>query len=468
MSRCFSKIALPAASAVLLAVLLTVPVQAMTLHWPKPDQIVRENVKISIPGSEVPENSFISVLVGEPGQENFVLAVNSETARSDNGTVNIFWNSKAPYRTISDPKTDRFFKDGKYSIKVEVHQQGASQAKIVGVQAINVVLKNKIARTNPAPGVSLANRLSFGQLNTYGVQANVQVFQVVSGVGLPIVGGLGMSCDFKLVQSVEDVRGNGQYLLRYRMGENPKVVSFGQTTTLYQGDVLKPQLYRLINKYGDVIKANMFSKQAKFAMTDVLPVLPKNAVKEGDTWPDSMSLKLEGLTGMIDLKGTCALDSFEWQNGHECVKLISQMAGKSSISLDNGRIKSTGNVVKAEVVTYFAYKAGKAVRREIILDFPAVVQPGAGDLSMSGGIAPGVPNPGSPAGYSASPFGSTEDTSNADSGDEEGSTSARRGSRRGSMPGMPGMPGVSDSASNENSNIKKGTVQIRATIQLEK
>ncbi|MHB9038141.1 MAG: hypothetical protein ACYC64_15900 [Armatimonadota bacterium] len=452
MARCSHKSTLFAVMAAIFAMALGVPSQALTLFWPKPDQIVRENVKISIPGSVVPQDSFITIAVGEAGQENFVLAVNSESVRTKDGGVNIFWNSKAPYRTIADPKTDRYFKDGKYVIKIDIHQQSQNSAKILDSSAVPVSLKNKIARPNPAPGISLVNKLSFGQISTFGVSSNVQVFEMVNGVGLPIVGGLGMTGDFDVIQSVEDVRGNGESLLRYRLGEKPSVVSFGQKTVLYESDAIKPQLYRLMDKYGHVTDRNMFSKQAKFEITDVLPVLPKQSVKEGDSWPDAMSLKLEGLTELVDLNGTCMLDSFEWQSGHECVKLVSHMSGSSSISLDNGRIRSVSNSVKAEVVTFFDYKAGKSIRRDIILDFPAVVEPGAGE---SGGMAGGATAPTPGGGYAASPFG----------GGDSGPT-APRGPMPMSMP-MPGRGGSSGSSS-ENANVKKGTVQIRASIVLEK
>ncbi|MCE5323812.1 hypothetical protein LLG46_10925 [bacterium] len=438
MSRSYTRLFLCVLS-IFMLMAMVVPCQSMSVYWPKPDQIVRENVKISVPGSSVPKDSFISVLVGEVGKENFVLAVDSESVRAKNGTINILWNSKSPYRTVSNPKDDHYFKDGKYNIKIEVHKQSKTSSSIMDTASVPIVLKNKIARPNPAPGINLVNRLSFGQMNTYKIRSDVQVFEVVSGIALPIVGGLGMSGEFKVVQSVEDVRNTGDYLLRYRIDGTPYVTQFGQRMKLYEFDQIKPQLYRVMDKYGNVIDRNMFSKQAQFKITDILPVLPKHAVKEGDSWPDSMSIKLDGLTDAIYLKGTCSLDSFEWQSGRECVKLISKMSGKSTIALIDGKIRSSDDVVNADVVTYFDYKNGKTIRRDVTLEFRVIVEPGAGDVSLSGG----VPQASSTGGFyhSASPV--------SNQGFDQ-----------------PGPPSMNGNISNSTAGYKKGKVQITSSIVL--
>lgn len=471
--------------------LLAAASDALTLLSPTPDQVVREKVKIVMPGSAVPSGGFVNLFVGPEGAQAFVaafsrengqdpiadklkaaishrreyirvnvadytkaedvgkqkykslvdanavenvkydLTAGSEPARlilkkggepailksyfkpsndilvfrrsvsmspvekaaveitglnellnkyADLGvsTLTFYWDSKAPYRDQSNSTTDKFFKDGRYAIKVNIHD---SQGKIVDTATVNVDLKNKVPRTNPAPAVPLVYRLSFGQIDTYAVHADVQVFQVVNAVSLPILGGLGMTSDFKVVQSVEDQRSNGEYLLRARVDEGARVGSFGKSRILYRSAANRPQLYRLITKHGNVTKANMFKKQARFAITDVLPILPRSPVKEGDTWPASMHLKVEGLTGAIAFTGTSSLDSFEWQDGHECAKIVSQLTGKGSISLSGGKVRSTGGDVTAQVTTFFAYRSGRALRSEIALEFPAVVEPGAGEYS---------------------------------------------------------------------------------------
>lgn len=452
MSRCHIRMFLCVVIFAALAT-LAVPGWSMTLIAPTPDQIVRENVRIAVPLSSLPsgffekseaERPFLSISVGEPGKEAFVEAVSAGSVVKKNDSISFFWNSKAPYREPSDPKTDKFFKDGNYSLKVEIHEQTQSRSKILDTATVMVVLKNKVPRTNPAPGVNLINRLAFGQINTYGVHTGVQVFDAVR---LPILGGLGITSNFKVIQSVEDVRSAGELLLRCRVDDDANVTLFGEKTMVLADQPIKPQLYRLVNKYGKVINANMFKKQAKFTITDVLPMLPNKAVKEGDSWPDAVTLKVEGLTNPIKLSGTCRLDSFEWERGQECAKLISDLTGNSRISLNNGKIRSTGAAIKARMVTYFAYKTGKMLKREIDLDFPALIAPDAGDFSQA-----------------ANQSAATTAASYAD--EEDDTTSGAKKSTKSA--GRAGSSSGSSGSSAQDSGMKKGSVQMNVVIQLEK
>lgn len=392
MVRSLNKNIVTVLSFALLVVVLSASCGAMTLLSPNEGQNVRENVKIKLAASDVPEDGFIAVYVNTAGNEHFVQAIDAKSAKKAGGALIFAWDSKAPYRDASNARNLQYYKDGSYSLKVEVHD---AAGKAVKSATVGVFLKNQVPRSNPAPAVSLVNRLAFGQSNNYGVHTNVQVFDAV---GLPVMGGMGMSSDFRIIQSVEDVRDNGELLLRYTV-DKAVVTSFGKKVKLYDNSEIKPQLYRLINKRGDVLKANMFSKQGKFTIMDVLPVLPSKSVKEGDTWPASFNLKIEGLTRLTKFTGTSMLDSFEWQNGHECAKIISNLAGKTRIGLLDGKISSSGNTVNAQVITYFAYKTGKMITSTINLEFPVNMDqglenyiPSETDNAMGGPSAGGVNN----------------------------------------------------------------------------
>lgn len=447
MSRSNIKLFNAIASAAILLGVIIAPGQAMNLVAPVEGQNVRETVRIKIPASDVPDDGFIAIYAGESGQEQFIKAIDAKSARKTHGVAVFTWNTKSPYRDSSDARTLKYHKDGNYSLKVEVHD---ASAKTVKSAAVNVFLKNQVPRSNPAPAVSLKNRLAFGQSNTYAVHSNVQVFDAV---GLPVLGGMGMSSDFKVLQSVEDVRDNGELLLRYTIGDKAVVTSFGKKRELYKNDEIKPQLYRLIDKYGDVLKANLFSKQGRFTIMDILPMLPKKHVKEGDTWPTSFSLKIEGLTQLTKFTGTSMLDSFEWQNGRQCVKIISNLVGKTRIDLLGGKIRSSSNNINAQAITYFSYKTGKMMAREITLEFPVNIEAGAESYEPTGnddafsGAAVGSPMPGVP---------SNDDEDN---------------------PGMPGAGtssypyggyGANNPAQSTQQTSKKGSVQINISVALEK
>ena len=440
MARNYGKLLVITAYAVLF-IGLTLSAQALTLLAPTEGQIVRENVRIVLPSSAAPSDGFISIFAGETGAESFVAALGRKTAVDKDGKAIFIWNSKSPYHEPSDPTNEKFFKDGKYSLKVQIHDVSGN---LVDSAILSIELRNKVARTNPAPAVSLVNRLGFGQLNTYHVNANVQFYDVV---GLPTLGGVGMTSDFKVIQSVEDTRSGGEFLIRYRIGEGAYISSASSKQVLFQGEELKPQLYRLVNKHGNVLKANMFTKQGKYTMMDILPVLPTQAVKEGDAWPSSMTMKVEGLMSALKLEGTSMLDSFEWQNGIECVKIISNLTGNSYISLLNGKIRSSSDSLSAKVTTYFAYKSGKLLRSEIVLHVPAVIDAGADDFaSQDNSAAAGGP----PSSLVMNP--------NVYDMDEDSESPVYNTQR----------PTKSQQAASKSVTGTKGSVQIRTIVQLEK
>jgi hypothetical protein len=423
---------------------------ALQLLAPTEGQAVRERVKIQVPADAVPEGGFISVLVGEPGAEKFVVAIARDSAKAANNTLTFFWNSKAPYYDTNDPMKPLYFKDGRYPVTVQIHD---AKGKAIDSAQTSIEIKNRVPRTNPAPGIALANKLAFGQINNYRVHCDVSVFEIVNQIGLPMFGGMGLSGDMLIIQSVEDARSGGQYLVRLRSDEKTYVSSYGVKSYLYAGQELKPQLYRLINKYGEVVTANLFAKQAKYQIMDLLPVLPSGAKKEGDSWPDTMTLKIDGLTPYIKLKGSAMLDSFEWQDGRECAKITSVLSGNIPINLANGKIKGSGPV-NAEVTTYFAYKSGMMLERDIRFTFDASLMPGAGDAPNGG---QGGPNAGlsPPSDAGSMPY--------ADESADPYGNARQPGGRNGAPNG-----GVNGTANATDTGAKKGRVELDIVVRLEK
>lgn len=437
------------AFAVVMLILCVVSCGAFQLLAPTDGQAVRETVKIEMPTSAVPDSGFISVTMGDPGAEKFVMAMSRDSAKVVGSKLVFFWNSKAPFFEAKDPMKPKFFKDGRYPLIVQVHE---ADGRLKETANVRIELKNRVARPNPAPGISLANKLVFGQINYYRIHCDVSIFEVVNRIGLPLFGGMGLSAESMVIQSVEDVRPGGEFLLRLREDEKAYVSSYGVKKLIYAGEELKPQLYRLVSKHGNVLKANMFAKQAQFQIMDILPSLPTQSVKEGDSWPDSMTLKVDGLTSLIKLKGSAMLDSFEWQNGRECAKITSTLSGDTPIWLANGKIQGAGPV-NAEVTTYFAYKTGAMLSREIKFTFDATILPGAGDMpqDQNGGVAapdvvmgppPGATSPYDDTGQEAPRYG------------QVGASGANRGGQ-----GSQGAP---------EAGTKKGKVELNIVVRLEK
>lgn len=447
MARYFGKSAVFAAAVLFLGAACC---GAFQLIAPTDGQAVREYVKIVIPAGVVPDGGFISVLVGDPGAERFVIASSRDAAKvGADGSLVFFWDSKAPYYESSDPSKPRNFKDGRYSLIVRAFD---STGKVTDSASTTIELKNRVPRTNPAPPLLLVNSLSFGQVNHYRVHCDVSVYEIVNRVGLPLLGGMGLSGDALIIQSVEDARPGGQYLIRLRVDDDAWVSSYGVKKYIYADQEFKPQLYRLVDKYGKVITDNMFAKQAKYQIMDVLPVLDSRPVKEGDSWADSMTLKIDGITPLIKLKGTATLDSLEWESGRECAKITSNLASDTPITLANGKIKGTGPL-SAQVTTYFAYKTGRMIRRNIRLMFDASIS--MADVSTE-----------QPLESSASPG-----TGNLPLGEEQFNEDLYGpGGRPRTMPlpgtGQPAAPGTQPTE--DTTSRKKGKAELNIVVRLEK
>lgn len=459
---CSKSFALAAA----IVVLTAVACGAFQLIAPTEGQAVRENVRIELPASVVPEDGFISVLVSETGTDRFVVALSRSSAKLVGSNLVFYWNTKAPYYDpkAEDPMKPKQFKDGRYPITVQVHWYDADPKKksmAVDKATVNIELKNRVPRTNPAPGIVLSNSLAFGQRNDYRIHSDVSVSDVVNGMSLPLLGGLGMSADSLVVQTVEDVRSGPQYLLRYVVDDKTYVAANGYKKYIYAGQELKPQLYRLMDRHGNVLKANMFTKQARYQIMDILPVLPSGPVKEGDSWADNMTLKIDGLTGLIRLKGSAMLDSFEWQNGRECAKITSMLSGTAPISLVNGKIRGSG-IVNADVTTYFAYKSGRMLQREIMLTTDAVIMPGAGDTMTSDAAANAMMS--APPGGGVSPY---DDPTMTDAAPVFRPVRPGGTTPGGMPPGM-GSPTVPGGMSTPDNTNKKGKVEFYIVVRLEK
>lgn len=371
--------------ALLLSLVCTaLPAVALNLISPTDMQVVRENVAITISADALPDGGFLSLYVSQDtiGSDSFTVALSPDKAIRKGNRVTFYWNSKSAVRSEAKPKEDRILKDGIYNVRVNVH---SDESKIKDYTSIKIDLRNKIVRPSPAPGVLLNNKLVLNQTSIYDVKAIAQVY---SDQDTPILGGLNLAASMSVYQTVEDIWPDGSRLLKYKLGKDTYVTSMGALTYLYPNPATRPQLYKLVHANGNVVNQNVFARQKQFSVMDLLPVLPNRKVKEGDSWNDRMRFKVDGVTENLTLTGKAVLDSFEWEQGKQCAKVISNLTSESKISLLSGKLTSDAGKINAKVVSYIAYKESKCIRRDIVIDFAALIQQG---LEGSGGMGMGAP-----------------------------------------------------------------------------
>ncbi len=417
---------------VLLSILvcIAVPAVALNLISPTDQQVVREKVDITLAADALPDGGYISLYVSSTDKivtDSFTIALSPDGAIRKGSKVTFAWDSKTPFRDELNPKSVILLKDGTYTVRVNVHNR---ESKVTDYTTIQVVLKNKIVRSSPAPGILLQNKLALGQSDSYDVKATAQVY---SDQATPILGALGLAASMSVYQTVEDVWPDGSRLLRYKLGQDTYVTTLGSLKYLYPNPATRPQLYKLVNPTGNVVTHNVFARQKMFSVMDILPVLPNRKVKEGDSWNDAMTFKVDGVTEDLDLKGTAVLDSFEWEQGRECAKVISNLSSDAQISLLNGRLSSDVGKITAKVTSFIDYKRGKCLKREILMDYAALIQSGL--------------ESGSGAGMGSGPSGYGEGAMGGPGGIIPGGAGAgmpggmMRPGGGGAMPGMPGMGG---------------------------
>ncbi len=370
---------------------------ALTLMSPTDGQTVKENIKFVFPSAALPKDGYVSLdlVMGDDLQLITATDQASDTITTSGDQTTFIWNTKAPFFTSSDDRTGRLIGDGQHVLSLHIHD---ASGNTVDKTRVTVNVKNTIDRSSSEPGILLFYKLPYGQQNLYIVQSKVALLDSSDN---PTMDTLRMSGEFRLSQSVEDVQPDGLRLMRYKVGNSAYISYYGGRQPLYTAFNKAPQVYRLLNKFGSVTDPDVVGgKNKNVNVMDILQVLPTTPVKTGDTWPDKMNLKLEGLTDLVALDGTATLTGFEWQDGRECAKIESELKGNGLIRF-TGVQSAPGAQIVVKSVTYFAYNENRAIRRELNIEFPAIMVQGANVLGPTGagagmmpGMGPGASMPG--------------------------------------------------------------------------
>ena len=369
---------IPAAA---LFVLAAQAAAAVTIITPADGGIVREKVKIAIPQSAVPSGGFISVVIDGRFQASACIPPKSEA------NVTYIWNTKAqiddPRGTL--PEAERWVRDGQHEIEVLVHN-----ALGVNIESkkISVRVANRVPVTNPAPPIVLRYKYRIGDITRYRVKVRGEL---LDSTGRDLLGGqTAFESDFVIGQWIEDTRGDGSALVRYKLVEAPKVSVMGQPialTQLGQENMLIPSsIYKMIDKYGRTLDTNVITKGMSNTISDVMVTLPAGAVKVGHTWQSSERLKIEGLGELIKFTTNYQLDNLEYEKGMECAKITAKLASANvKFNLFQG-FEADKSGITGNSDVFFAYRIGKVIKAHSVLEMNATIDANAvGNLANSSG-----------------------------------------------------------------------------------
>jgi len=336
-------------------------VPALTISSPTEGRIVRDKVPIVIARSQVPTSGSSFLVVKIDGR--FLAAVSISQQRRSSDPVYV-WDAKSPIDDPLLPEDQRRFRDGQHEITVELHE-GSSKESVAETAKVNVVLKNEVPRTFPAPPLKLRYRYPPGQQSKFRVSLTADLLDL-TGYGLtgslpPFQGG------FKVVQAVEDASKDGSALLRYMVDKDSAYTQIlGQPTLLGQSGMVFHSVYKLLDSAGRTLENNVLSSGANTTVTDCLVALPGRPLQVGESWPTTYKLKLEGMTDLMTFSGTSTLSGLEWEGGYKCAKITTNLNGSPTFAFLPQGTRGPATVTST---AFFAYEAGKLIKNTVVIEF---------------------------------------------------------------------------------------------------
>lgn len=344
---------------------------AFAIASPTEGQVVRGRVPIVISRASLPQSVSATGFVAIKINGEFVAAVGASDQSSDTPSdkIEFVWDTKAltgdPARGEAHP-----FADGKYDLVIEAHaKQDHQRDAIVETAKVSVNVKNKIDQSNPAPAINLRYKFLLGQMSNYRFSTSGEFYDkygfTLSGGQPPILG------EFTVGQSIEDARHDGTALVRYKVDRDssPFAQNPGDAIKMLAKDQRFRSIYRILDSSAKLVEANVFSTKTTGDVSECLLGMPGAGVRVGANWPNTLHMKLEGITEPADLTGTSTLDSLEWEGGLECAKIVSNLSGTVYFQF----LPSAPVPVTCTSTAFFAYKLHKLIKNVMTLEFMANV-----------------------------------------------------------------------------------------------
>lgn len=318
---------------------------------------VRDRVVVTVPASSVPEGAFVSFFVKDATKDTFVVGLAPEKG-SD--TLRFVWNTKEPLPG-REPVEKRIPKDGRYTIRAELHIGQQKQTS-----EVTVTLRNTIHPAEAAEGFQLRYQFTPGQELEYYHQFQSQVKAPGSPQPQRHRGEL-----FSRIL-VDEKLDSGQFVL---LGRFRKALVDGAD---YTGSQLadKWNMSRSIrlelDPHGMMQIVTKKDHPLVEAVSQLIP-LPTNRVKLNDPWTSSLVLPevLKGKMAVAPAKHVA--ERVVWEGGQETLVIRSdyQIAGIKNPMASKHLILATGTTslpsggeltVRGRRYTFFAYKLGRVMR----------------------------------------------------------------------------------------------------------
>ncbi|MDR3709824.1 MAG: hypothetical protein P4L33_16130 [Capsulimonadaceae bacterium] len=307
---------------------------------------IRETIPVRLPRADYPPTGYLTITI----DGNFIQA----TALPDTGDVAYLWDTKGSYALPNNPDQRVFITDGDHTIMVKVFNRDNT---ILGT----AVAKVRVANTIPElkDGVKLVYRWQSSPDLRYHRTSSIEMVNSNPGVAADPV----QKSDVQFRRMVEDSEG-GEFLIRDMVQDNGIVITKGAAAYVQTAYALKGRL-RTVNATGATVKESRPINPGGSHFGFSVPSFPPRRIQVGDSWQSTIETSLQwACEHPTRLKGSAHLDSFEWQDGYPCAKIVETYSGLADYSIDaatNDVPPVTGTTVQLTRTVWFAYTSGRLI-----------------------------------------------------------------------------------------------------------
>ena len=348
---------------------------------------IRETVPVIVPRAAYPDTGYLTITV----DGNFVEA----TAFPDEGNVVYEWDTKAPYTLPNDPDKKLYLVDGDHTITVTLYNRDNS---VAAAATSKVRINNTIAELKD--GVKLIYQWGKAQDSFYHRVSELD--EVDPNLGVPPTPI--QKADIQFRRTVEDSDG-GDYLIRDAVLDTGIITTSGTPTYVKTAYSIKGRM-RTVNVSGVTVSNNLPINASGNHFGFPIAAFPGRRIQVGDSWEAPIETSLQwACEHPTVLRGNGRLDSFEWENGYPCAKIIETYTGPATFNIDGVSPVDGANVDLTRTI-WFAYTSGRLIHISTDEKVDATMTssqvaalggstaPQQAPAQVAGGVNPFTPGPG--------------------------------------------------------------------------
>lgn len=379
-----------------------------TIRRPADGSRVRETVQVRIPKNSIPEGGYLGILVNG----KFLEAVLPPVHEND-------------YVYNLDTKA-RGIPDGEATIEAVLYMYTEGNPVVLNRSSVTVKVDNHTSIKIPTDGITLRYKFNPGKEHYYNVRQETSVSMVTQAQAqlgsratqIPL--GLEQFRYMIATQNAYNTSAGREGLLKMSMVPDKGkdyatvILSGDEEPTKHYSHEMHPIYMRVTGTGREIFSSaptyfpwdGTVGGEARFDLFALLtlPILPSKSVSVGEGWQAAIpqgDISLDTIHVANDfvknLPGKATLEAVEWESGHPCAKIRSNLKlgardlvginATTGVGVSEGEAQS----IELEQIYWFATDLGTVIRSEVRYNIESLVTVGG---SGSGGFGTGTPGSG--------------------------------------------------------------------------